>query len=318
MTSRARACCPRCDYDMQGVVDAWVETCPLEGACSECGLALPWRDVLDPGYGMGRWCVETRRSFAAWPSQVLGTLARAARPRRFWSSIPLNQSIRWRRLLGFVVSLAVLALLLLDLATAAIAVADHRDTQARGATTAVTDLEVFVAAATKPLSARPLAGYVYQRAGGGTLAVNALSAANYVRGLWGRWWSIAAAVLIVPFTTAIAFAALPVARRRAKVRPRHIARVAAYGFIVSLVALLLAVAGSTWSALLHPPIVRPNALHALAVVVLVLGAIVWWHAAAERYLRMERPLVVAVGVAIIGLMIPLAILGVAWYLFGRG
>jgi hypothetical protein len=318
MIDRTNAGCPRCGYDVRGIVKSWTDACPLEGACSECGLAFRWRDVLHPAYGVAPWCVEARRPAVAWPAQLIGTLLRAARPRRFWSSIALHHPIHWRRLAALAVSLIVIALVLLDLATATIVVADHRDVLTRGATSRDTDAEVFLRVAGKPFSANPTAGYVYPLARGGTRTVIGLAPRTYWRGLWIERWPIIVGVLATPVTTAIAFAALPVARRRAKVRPQHVARVAAYGFVVPFAVLLLAMAGSTWSAVQTPPIVRLHLLHLAALLLLVAGTFTWWFAAVGRYLRMERAPAVAASATAIGLMVPLAAVGAAWYLLGWG
>jgi hypothetical protein len=291
---------------MRGIVSSWTDACPLEGACSECGLAFRWRDVLHPAYGIASWCVEARRSPGAWPAQLAGTFLRAARPRRFWSVVALHQPISWPRLLALVLSLAVTTLVLLDLATAAIVVADHRDVQTRGATSTATDAGVFLKVAGNPFSASPVAGYVYPLARGGTRTVVGLATRDYWRGLWLARWPVIVGVLITPLTTAIAFAVLPVARRRARVQLQHIGRVASYGFVVSFAALLVAAAGSTWSALRQPPIVRLHVLHVVAVLFLGVGTLTWWYAAVRSYLRMERSLAVAASATSIGLMIPVA------------
>jgi hypothetical protein len=267
---------------------------------------------------MSSWCVEARRPPVAWPAQVIGTLVQAARPRRFWSSIALHQPIRWPRLLALVLSLAVITLVLLDLATAAIVVADHRDVLARGATSASNDVDVFVQVAQNPLSAKPVAGYVYPLARGGTRPVTGLATRDYWRGLWTARWPFIVGILATPLTTAIAFGALPVARRRSRVQPQHVARIALYGFVVAFAVLLVAAAGSTWSALLHPPIVRLHVLHVAALVLLVVGTLIWWFAAVRSYLRMERPLAVAASATSIGLMVPLAAVAGAWYLLDWG
>jgi hypothetical protein len=276
---------------LRGIVDSWTVACAIEGVCSECGLAFRWRDVLHPGYGIPPWCVEARRSPVAWPVQVVGTLVRAAHPHRFWPSIALHQPIRWLRLMALVLSLAVAMLVLLDIATAAIVVADHRDVQTRGATST---------------------------ARGGTRPVVGLPARNYWRGLWLERWPIIVGILATPLTTAIAFGALPVTRRRARVRPQHIARIALYGSVVPLAALLVAVVASTWSAVLHPPIVRPNALHVAAMLLLVVATLTWWYAAVRDYLRVERALAVSASASSIGLLLPLAAVAAAWYLRAWG
>jgi hypothetical protein len=220
--------------------------------------------------------------------------------------------------MALVLSLAVTTLVLLDLATAAIVVADHRDVQTRGATSTATDADVFAQVAMNPFSANPVAGYVYPRARGGTRTVVGLATRDYWTGLWLARWPFTLGVLATPLTTAIAFGALPVARRRARVQPQHIARVALYGYVVPFAVLLVAAAGSTWSALLHPPIVRPHVLHAVALLFLGVATLAWWFAAVRGYLRMERSLAVAASATSIGLMIPLAAVAAAWYLLSWG
>jgi hypothetical protein len=123
------------------------------------------------------------------------------------------------------------------------------------------------------------------------------------------------AVLVTPFTIGLAFAALPQARSRAKVRWRHIARVAMHGVTIPFLALLLATLGSLWSALLDPPIVRVHVLHMLALGGFIAASIVWWMAAVRLYLRMDRPAAVASSAVAIGLLVPLAALA-AWYYLG--
>ncbi len=121
---------------------------------------------------------------------------------------------------------------------------------------------------------------------------------------------------LTPLTSALAFAALPWSRRRAKVRARHVARIAMHAMCVPFIALAFGAAGSIWSALLHPPIVRGHALHWLAIVVLVVGTLLWWRAAVDDYLRMEHPWAVAVSASIIGLLAPVSVLGALWVIFG--
>jgi hypothetical protein len=310
--------CLRCGYDLRGIVDSWTDACAVEGVCSECGLVFRWRDVLRPARGSPSWCVEARRSPGAWPAQVVGTLVRAARPRRFWSSIALHQPIRRARLAALALSLAVLGLVLLDVATAAIAVADHRDVRSRGATSTVTDAEVFIRVAANPVSTSPVAGYVYPLAQGGTRTVVGLPARDYWIGLWFARRTLIVGVLVTPATTALAFGVLPVTRSRNRVRWRHIARVAVYGSVVPFATLLVAGAASTWSALLTPPIVRLNALHVAAVLVLTVATPTWWFAAVRRYLRIERALAVSASASAIGLLLPLAAVAAAWHLLGWG
>jgi hypothetical protein len=102
-----RARCPRCGYDLRGLVATWTDSCPLEGVCSECGLDLRWAEVLVPDKFEPRWCVEfapRRRSIlrAAWR-----TLLRSFRPWSFWGRLRMSLRIRWRRLALYICLLLV-------------------------------------------------------------------------------------------------------------------------------------------------------------------------------------------------------------------
>jgi len=53
--------CPRCGYDLRGVVSSWRDTSPLIGKCSECGLSLEWSELLSRDQAEPAWCVEFQR-----------------------------------------------------------------------------------------------------------------------------------------------------------------------------------------------------------------------------------------------------------------
>ncbi|MHC5113911.1 MAG: hypothetical protein ACYTGP_05730 [Planctomycetota bacterium] len=305
--------CPRCGYELRGVVDSWSERCPLDGTCTECGLAFAWRDILHPSYRLPTWCVESPQPVWLWASQVLGTIVRAARPRPYWARMAMSQPIRWGRLATWVVTLMVIFVVGLDLGAAAVATADHRETINARTTSPASATKVFVVVASTPWSTKPITTYTWIRRNGAPWTTWALSPRNYVLGFWVPYWTALVTVMCTPLTTALAFAALPWSRRRAKVRARHIVRIALHGTVVAWAAISLAAAGSVWSACLTPPVVRLHWLHLLAAVVLLLGTLLWWRAAVDDYLRMEHPWAVAVSTTLIGLLAPLAIAGVFTY-----
>lgn len=90
--------CPRCDYDQSGEVSRWTDTCPLEGVCSECGLAFEWGDALVPDRARVRGFVEhaeRKRVFStAWR-----TWWWALRPWYFWGRVRLEHRPRVERML---------------------------------------------------------------------------------------------------------------------------------------------------------------------------------------------------------------------------
>ena len=47
--------CPRCGYDLSGIVASWKDACPLTGICSECVLEFQCRYLLDPRFKIKPW-----------------------------------------------------------------------------------------------------------------------------------------------------------------------------------------------------------------------------------------------------------------------
>ncbi|MFM9995397.1 MAG: hypothetical protein ACKVU4_06300 [Phycisphaerales bacterium] len=92
--------CPRCGYDQSGVIATWgnATACPLEGTCSECGLSILWRDLLNPQWTVPRWSFEHR---AGWwqVGAHLRTCWAALRPWSFWTRMNLHFPIVRSRLL---------------------------------------------------------------------------------------------------------------------------------------------------------------------------------------------------------------------------
>jgi hypothetical protein len=103
--------CPRCGYDQRGVIESWMEACPLLGVCSECGLKMVWSEVIRPDKYEPRWCVEFRS--AGWiVRSAWRTLLLSFRPWRFWHELKMSHDIRWRRIGAYLV-LQLLPFLLL-------------------------------------------------------------------------------------------------------------------------------------------------------------------------------------------------------------
>ncbi|MEL7473322.1 MAG: hypothetical protein AAGK04_08395 [Planctomycetota bacterium] len=110
--------CPRCGYDLSGEIESWREACPLDGVCSECGLAMRWAELLNDRFRRPPWLFE-RAERALWLA-FLRTALRVLLPARFWGSIRMEHPIAWRRLVVFVVlALPALYALLLSAPMAA-------------------------------------------------------------------------------------------------------------------------------------------------------------------------------------------------------
>ncbi|MGH7132876.1 MAG: hypothetical protein ACREJO_13120 [Phycisphaerales bacterium] len=97
-------CCPRCGYDQRGVITTWADTCPLDGTCSECGLAFAWADVFVPDRTRVRGFVEHsegawRTFFAAWR-----TLRWSFNPSGFWRRVRLEHACVPRRWMAYILA----------------------------------------------------------------------------------------------------------------------------------------------------------------------------------------------------------------------
>lgn len=93
-----RPACPRCGYDQSGEIARWETHCPLAGRCSECGLDIEWRDVLNAARHVCPGHVEhaegKRATFiAAWRTWVWSIW-----PWRLWKRLELRHAVRPRRL----------------------------------------------------------------------------------------------------------------------------------------------------------------------------------------------------------------------------
>jgi hypothetical protein len=99
--------CPRCGYDVSGVVPTWAEQCPIHGTCSECGLAFEWVDIFRPERVYPAWSFEhaNRRRIRA----LVGTVYRAMRPGLMWRNMPLSAPVRPGRLVALAVMMLTIA-----------------------------------------------------------------------------------------------------------------------------------------------------------------------------------------------------------------
>ncbi len=94
--STTRCECPRCGYDVSGVISTWKESCPVRGRCSECGLEFEWSEMFGTGREPPRWLVESRRG---WFIDRFGrTTVASLRPASFWTRVRLWHEVHSRRL----------------------------------------------------------------------------------------------------------------------------------------------------------------------------------------------------------------------------
>jgi len=107
MEERDRPICPKCGYDQSGIIDSWVDSCPINGSCAECGLGFAWRDVFDPVRNDLHWYAEHTQSLWGIIARTPGTLMRLVLPWYYWRSIGVEARISLRVLTLWLIVLAI-------------------------------------------------------------------------------------------------------------------------------------------------------------------------------------------------------------------
>jgi hypothetical protein len=112
--SGPRPMCPRCGYDLEGLIATWTESCPMHALCSECGLDFVCSRALSPRLIGPRWSYEHgfAREFGRW----WATSGIALLPRRMFRDLAVDHRINAGRL----VRLGVIWLLIVHIATGAV------------------------------------------------------------------------------------------------------------------------------------------------------------------------------------------------------
>ncbi|MCA9285697.1 MAG: hypothetical protein KDA22_10800 [Phycisphaerales bacterium] len=316
-TAHAPAC-PRCGYDVRGEVATWTDRCPLDGRCNECGLDFRWQHVLDPRIQAPRWYVEQRKGRPV-PVQIVATAWFAlVRPWWFWRQVRLEHRVDLRRLGPYAF------VLLIGFGYAAIGIAAACSFTALkvmysgnfyttyygygpsdGWETLISAL--FVAAA--PFLTRSLP----QAASGPTGPLGPMGGSapwDFAATYLPQVGTIAILAAVFAVSSSLTFLALPVTRRRCKVRMVHVVRVATIGLACWLPALLAPVLDPAAHllkefGLLLP--VRIDGVLRLVPILLPVLLVIWWWSATRSYLRMPHAWAVALSVAAVGILCTLSI-----------
>lgn len=330
--------CPRCGYDQRGLVSSWRDYCPLQSVCTECGLHIEWRAVFDPTVTLPRWCVEAPRSAWAASAQFFGTAWRCWLSGKLWRGVQMFHPTQWPRLSGWIAGWLLLIVLSAMLANGLTALGLWSAIAAGGARgvplTTTGAWPVFLQATLLPLSGKSIGQYTLPGFAGTLYA----APADFFVPLLRRMWVWLTLLHAAPVCCGLTFAALPVSRRRAKIRWSHIGRSVCYAYgLVGLVAVLMllqrgenALAGYTGFPRAVPMGAAGPAgvqsLRLLAGVVAISGTALavalvpatlgFWWSCARNYLRMEQAWAVALSVTIIGLLAPVSVYGALWYWLG--
>lgn len=321
----------------------WSESCPLDGTCTECGYQFQWRELLGPTLVLPRWCVESRQPLRSWPRQFIATAFRSWIPNLLWRRLQAFHIIQRHRLTAWLTTwmLVIVLVTLTCNGVLAIAIYNEHSTMRFGwgpgtavkTTPNASFLECVLQSMFLPFKSTSMGGVAFPN---GAFAGTLPSPRSLLQMQWrGPSVPLAPALLIVPACCALTFAALPVSRRRAKVRSIHILRAAIYGMAlpfvpVCLLSLMCAfrileqtssgtVLASNLAAAIDGGLSGIAALLpwlvSASMLIFIPITFAFWHACVRYYLRMQHAAAVALSVTIIGLLAPIAMLGAMWVMF---
>jgi len=291
--------CPRCGYDLSGVIVAWDHSCPLEGTCSECGLALQWSKVLNPVLSIPPWFLEHpyKRIFR----NFLPTFVRALRPRRFWNRIRMEHPIRRGRLAHFVFEILLSIHLIIGYLTVACTYSIFWPARVANGEIPTSIVSSMALALVFPYREWQPDYSVWAGADSIPPIIDA----------WGPFW-----LLWIIFTPA-AYLLLGTTMRRTKVRKVHLVRVAVYSlaplsYLAGLYYLIVACRSSWWD-LTPPPWVaaewidrgceridRVVSIRVIFSIIIGLWLLWSWRCASRYYLKIPHALGVATAMMLIG------------------
>ena len=225
----AQPCCPRCGYDQSGVVATWMHSCPLDGMCSECGLALQWVDVFRPDRFIVPGFVEHSRGWwrtfvAAWR-----TLWWTFCPSGFWRRVRLEHARMPRRWLVYFLATAGLFLFVRRVLVLALFVLAS-SSSAPGARTPRNGLDLF---ASVDMLTSECSNYAVYRDWG------PVGPAGWRLDLWNlappAAFGVGALCVMMPLMLLL----LPFTRRRLKIQASHVLRAGIFGALPLWLVLIV-------------------------------------------------------------------------------
>jgi hypothetical protein len=335
----AAPACPRCGYDLSAATFGWSESCPLDGRCSECGLEFGWREIFRPDT-MPWWWIEGARGFRQVAAALVLLPFVSCAAGWIFARIRLGQHGRPRRLAACL----LVPIVLIHAFGVAASIPSLFRVPWNGRLAPLSDIGAFprmsrptgIQTATNLVVALPQAMVPFHRFlwlpyceargtafGGDDRTGQPLGnppSPAWVGAAWVPWNGDAAyrdavlkdfgpfvlvATILVPMCSVLTFAALPVTRRRAKVRAMHLLRCG---------AMAIAMSATTGAALMVSAVAIGSLASLPGAVVPVfpaigLGFIVfWWTRAIRDYLRMPHAWAVAVSIVLVGVLGALVIL----------
>jgi len=318
-----KAACPRCGYGLRGIVESWTDACPLTGVCSECGLEIEWKELLNPSRAVPRWCVEYGRWWWLPITATKTLLVLFLRPRKFWRDLKMYHEPRWRRFSAcLLMTLAVLYPALAVHVGMSLYCSCRQATMSGTPMTIRNSLVIGLKAAmipysgsTYPVIARSEGPTAWSPSGPFIYAARfkpmdvfrhirfAIRINKFVNPRRIDFWHsknasvFLAQVLMITILSPISFLVLPQSLRKAKVRYRHLVRIGLYSLHFSLIPCLL---------ILHHQIMgywtllRSYELNSfLAFYLPVICLNIWWSLAAKHYLKLPHAWGVGVSMVVL-------------------
>jgi hypothetical protein len=313
--------CPRCGYDQRGVISTWLESCPMQGTCAECGLNIEWAEILSAKLKRPHWCLEYAESLRDGVGRTVASIGTVFLPWLMWRSLKMSHPPRIRRLLLVIIMFAATFALLAYLSARINASAQmyYRFARQPNCTVNVGFWTVCAQSVFSPWSHQSpgtvtFRGMVRPYPSPSEYSITAFTIMRQY------WWITKGplqrdALAPLPYCVLLlaifplGFLILPRTRRKAKVRWIHLLRIWLYGLfwlIAPVSALLIAnhLAGwdENWSVRMYV------CFTALVYVGTPLFIMLFWQAAVRRYLRMPHSVGVAFGVGAITWLLAQAIL----------
>ncbi len=288
--------CPRCGYDLGGVVSMWegAGCCPVEGRCSECGLEFEWGLVFTDSAHTWLFEYDARHKLVR---RFLRTVLMTCRPWRFWREVALTDQTYLRRLC----LLPAILLAVLFVLRFAEAYWWHLEVGTWGA---------WARPTTWDETAKWFVGNIW--AGSGRMTWDG-SVAPFFLGTLGATLSWSLLLLL-------SFKLMPVSIRRARVSNRHLWRVSIYTYVPAIVLLIgWSIAGLLADALYHwvgfPMDWFRTSEQTLDALISTIGWFSWqsmcWFIACRHYLKLPHAFGIASLLTITsGLM--LGVIAILW------
>jgi hypothetical protein len=325
-----KVCCPRCGYDQRGVIATWIDSCPMQGTCSECGLNWEWGELFAPYMQLPVWSIEGARNILQQIWALPATFGLMHYPKEFWRDLKMHDPIRFSAFVRSLVFWFVSITLIFACAVGRIAWQSVPP-----GTPLSRSIETAMYAAVSPFSSSPPNWYAlpswkfstgppgpthwwryfaghYYFPDPANLQV-ALLTKNPWDFAFSFWFFDAGEIVMLLASAAIplCFMLLPVTVRRSRIRPVHLVRISMYSMFWPFLFVTLKVALRLPDFWMY----TQRLYNQMLVIEICVGPILlwfWWRSALKYYLHVPNATALASCVVVMGwLLVFMAVIGPA-------